>query len=186
MNTKHLVYAALMTAVIAVMGLVPAIPLPFLPVPIVLQNIGIFLAGILLGRKYGLLSVIVFLLLVMVGAPLLSGGRGGFGVFLGPSAGYLVMYAVSAFLIGWARDRQYDKLNFGRTLAILIGFGVILLDTVGGIVMAFIIHMPISKALYLSLTFLPGDLIKAVIATFIAVALYKNPVTSRIMRQMAE
>ncbi|QLK86652.1 biotin transporter BioY [Staphylococcus sp. 17KM0847] len=185
MNTKFLVYAALMTAIIAVMGLIPAIPLPFMPVPIVLQNVGIFLAGILLGRKYGALSVIVFLLLVMVGAPLLSGGRGGFGVFLGPTAGYLVMYAVSAFLIGWVRDLQFEKLSFGRIFIIILIFGVILLDTVGAIVMAFVIHMPISKALWLSLTFLPGDLIKAVIASLIAVALYKNPVTSRIMKQMA-
>ncbi|MFP4925416.1 biotin transporter BioY, partial [Staphylococcus pseudintermedius] len=77
MNTKFLVYTALMTAIIAVMGFIPAIPLPFIPVPIVLQNVGIFLAGILLGRRYGTLSVIVFLLLVFMGAPLLSGGRGG-------------------------------------------------------------------------------------------------------------
>lgn len=44
MNTKFLVYTALMTAIIAVMGFIPAIPLPFIPVPIVLQNVGIFLA----------------------------------------------------------------------------------------------------------------------------------------------
>lgn len=37
-----LVYTALMTAIIAVMGFIPAIPLPFIPVPIVLQNVGIF------------------------------------------------------------------------------------------------------------------------------------------------
>lgn len=185
LNTKYLVYAALMTAIIAVMGLVPAIPLPFIPVPIVLQNVGVFLAGIILGRKYGVLSVIVFLLLVMAGAPLLSGGRGGFGVFLGPSAGYLVMYVIVAYLIGWARDRHYDKLNFGRTLAIIVIYGVILLDAVGGIVMALIIHMPVDKALLLSLTFIPGDLIKAVVASLIAVALYRNPVTARIMRQLS-
>ena len=49
--------------VICILGLVPGIPLPFMPVPIVLQNIGIFLAGVILGRKYGALSVIIFLLL---------------------------------------------------------------------------------------------------------------------------
>ena len=37
-----------MTAVICILGLVPGIPLPFMPVPIVLQNIGIFLAGVIL------------------------------------------------------------------------------------------------------------------------------------------
>ena len=42
MNTRNLVYTALMTAIICVLGLVPGIPLPIMPVPIVLQNIGIF------------------------------------------------------------------------------------------------------------------------------------------------
>ena len=51
MTTKHLVYTALMTAIICILGIVPSVPLPFVPVPIVLQNIGIFLAGIILGQK---------------------------------------------------------------------------------------------------------------------------------------
>ena len=59
MTTKHLVYTALMTAIICILGLVPSVPLPFMPVPIVLQNIGIFLAGIILGQL-GTTSVIVF------------------------------------------------------------------------------------------------------------------------------
>ncbi len=92
-----------MTAIIAAM--ITVIPLPFSSVPIVLQNIGIFLAGVILGRKYGTLSVIVFLLLVVAGLPLLSGGRGGIGVFAGPSAGFLLLYPVVAFMIGAIRDR---------------------------------------------------------------------------------
>lgn len=100
MTTKHLVYTALMTAIICILGLVPSVPLPFMPVPIVLQNIGIFLAGIILGRKLGTTSVIVFLLLVATGLPVLSGGRGGIGVFAGPSAGFLFLYPVVAYFIG--------------------------------------------------------------------------------------
>ncbi|MBD4561724.1 biotin transporter BioY, partial [Xanthomonas citri pv. citri] len=86
--------------------------LPFSSVPIVLQNIGIFLAGVILGRKYGTLSVIVFLLLVVAGLPLLSGGRGGIGVFAGPSAGFLLLYPVVAFMIGAIRDRFINEINF--------------------------------------------------------------------------
>ncbi|MBH4862666.1 biotin transporter BioY, partial [Staphylococcus aureus] len=44
----------------------------------------------------------VFLLLVVAGLPLLSGGRGGIGVFAGPSAGFLLLYPVVAFMIGTA------------------------------------------------------------------------------------
>lgn len=183
-KTRLLVYTALMTAIIAVMGFVPAIPLPFIPVPIVLQNIGIFLAGMILGRKYGTLSVLVFLLLVLCGAPLLSGGRGGIGVLMGPSAGFLIMYPVVTYLMGWMRDRHFNDLNVIKVFLIILIFGVVLLDVVGAIVMGFVIHMPISKALVLSLTFLPGDIIKAIIASIIAMALIKNPVTGRIFKNV--
>ena len=64
MTTKHLVYTALMTAIICILGLVPSVPLPFMPVPIVLQNIGIFLAGIILGRNIvNKIFSVIFLLL---------------------------------------------------------------------------------------------------------------------------
>ena len=57
--------------------------------------------GARLGPKYGAHSQILFLLLVMTGLPLLSGGRGGIGVFFGPSGGYLLGYAAGAFVIGF-------------------------------------------------------------------------------------
>ncbi|WP_405306253.1 biotin transporter BioY [Staphylococcus hyicus] len=171
-----------MTAMIAIMGFVMPIQLPFIPVPIVLQNIGVFLAGILLGRKYGTLSVIVFLLLVACGAPLLSGGRGGIGVFMGPSAGFLFMYPIVAFLIGWIRDRQFEHLNVFKVFMIILVIGVLLLDFVGAVVMGLITHIPVSKALYTLLIFIPGDVIKALIASFFAIALLKNPVTARVLK----
>ncbi|SCS71826.1 biotin transporter BioY [Staphylococcus caeli] len=167
MTTKHLVYTALMTAIIAVMGFVPAIPLPIMPVPIVLQNIGIFLAAILLGRKYGTLSVIVLLLLVAAGLPLLSGGRGGIGVFAGPSAGFLFMYPVVTYLIGFLRDIYFNKINFVVLLGTTIVIGVVLLDIVGTIIMGVMTNLPISKSIMLSFVFMPGDVVKAVIASLI-------------------
>lgn len=167
MSTKYLVYTALMTAIIGVLAFVPPIPLAFIPVPIILQNIGIFLAAVLLGRKYGTLSVLVFLLLVAAGLPLLSGGRGGIGVFAGPSAGFLFLYPVVAFLIGTARDKYLHKISFLTLFIPILIFGVLLLDIGGTIIMGFIIHMPISKALMYSFTFMPGDIIKAILATLI-------------------
>ena len=167
MTTKHLVYTALMTAIICILGLVPGIPLPFMPVPIVLQNIGIFLAGIILGRKLGATSVIVFLLLAATGLPVLSGGRGGIGVFAGPSAGFLFLYPFIAYFIGLVRDRYFGKINFGVLLVATLIIGVLVLDIFGTIIMGFIIHIPISKAILLSFTFMPGDIIKAIIASLI-------------------
>ncbi|MDH9161361.1 biotin transporter BioY [Staphylococcus succinus] len=167
MTTKYLVYTGLMTAIIAVLGFVPAIPLPIMPVPIVLQNIGIFLAAILLGRKYGTLSVIILLILVATGLPLLSGGRGGIGVFAGPSAGFLFMYPVVAYLIGLVRDLYFKKINFIVLLITTIVIGAILLDVVGTIIMGLITNLPISKSITLSLVFIPGDIVKAIIASLV-------------------
>src|SRR5699024_6171636 len=166
MSTKYLVYTALMTAIIAVLGFVPAIPLPIMPVPIVLQNIGIFLAAILLGRKYGTLSIVVLLLLVVAGLPLLS-GRGGIGVFAGPSAGFLFMYPVVTYLIGLVRDLYLKRINFIVLLITTVVIGVVLLDVVGTIIMGLITNLPISKSIMLSFVFMPGDVIKALIASLI-------------------
>ena len=49
MKTKNVALIAMMTAIIIVLGFVPPIPLGFIPVPIVLQNMGIMLAGAILG-----------------------------------------------------------------------------------------------------------------------------------------
>ena len=68
------------------------------------------LAGIILGRKLGATSVIVFLLLAATGLPVLSGGRGGIGVFAGPSAGFLFLYPFIAYFIGLVRDHILGKL----------------------------------------------------------------------------
>lgn len=167
MTTKNLIFTALMTAIIAVLGFVPSIPLPFMPVPIVVQNIGIFLAGILLGRKYGTLSVIVFLLLVAAGLPLLSGGRGSIGSFAGPSAGFLFLYPVVAYLIGLVRDLYYNKINLIILLGATLVIGVLMLDIVGTIIMGMITNLPFTKSITFSLAFIPGDVVKAIIASVV-------------------
>ncbi|EKU48961.1 biotin transporter BioY [Staphylococcus massiliensis] len=181
MKTKHLVYVALMAAIIAVLGLVPPIPLPFVPVPIVLQNIGIYLAGIILGMALGPLSVLIFLLLVIVGVPLLPGGRGSIGILFGPSAGFIIMYPIVAFLIGYFREKVIKKVDFKRVFIITLTFGVLLLDIVGCIVMGIVTNLPVDKTVLACLSFLPGDIVKAIVATIIGVALHKNPQFQKLM-----
>ena len=71
---------ALFAALIAVLGLVPRIEL-ISGVPITAQSLGIMLCGTVLGARRGALAVLLFLLLVAIGLPILSGGRGGLGGF---------------------------------------------------------------------------------------------------------
>lgn len=60
MKAKDITQIALMTAVIVILGMFPGIPLGFIPVPIVLQNMGVMLAGALLGPKRNDFSCAVF------------------------------------------------------------------------------------------------------------------------------
>ena len=77
MKIKNMLYAAMFAAIVAVLGLMPPIPLPFIPVPITLQTMGVMLAGSFLGKRLGFISVLLVVVIVLLGLPILSGGRGG-------------------------------------------------------------------------------------------------------------
>ncbi|MEY3633571.1 MAG: hypothetical protein RI937_1769, partial [Pseudomonadota bacterium] len=77
-STRDLVRIALFAALIAVLGLIPKFDLPFAAgVPITAQTMGVMLAGLFLGARNGFLAIVLFLFVVALGAPVLSGGRGG-------------------------------------------------------------------------------------------------------------
>ncbi len=59
-NVRDLLYIAMMATILVILGFIPGIPLGFIPVPIVLQNLGVMLAGVLLGWKKGSLSILLF------------------------------------------------------------------------------------------------------------------------------
>lgn len=163
---------ALMAALIAVLGLVPKITLAT-GIPITAQSMGIMLCGTILGARRGALAVLLFLALVAAGLPLLAGGRGGLGVFTTPWAGFLFGFPVAAFVTGLV----VEKLR--GNLAVMAGIGAV----VGGIVTLYVIavgYYMIAKPAGLAeavtaaaLPFIPGDLIKAVLAGLITSALAK-------------
>ena len=91
-----------------------SIPLGFTPVPVNLGTLGVFLTGGVLGRKYGTVSMTVYVLLGAVGVPVFAGFRGGLSVLVGPTGGYIIGYIAAAFLIGWLVDLMLaDKVLDG-------------------------------------------------------------------------
>ena len=116
MKLKRLIYVSMFATIMGVLGMMPPIFIGISPVPITLQSLGVMLSGSVLGArfgaKYAALSQILFLALVVAGLPLLSGGRGGIGVLVGPSAGYLLGYVAGAFVIGWFAYRLKEGKFF--------------------------------------------------------------------------
>ena len=165
-HLKNMVYAALMAALTAA-GAYIAIPIG--PVPIVLQNLFVMLAGLLLGGRWGLISVGVYLLAGAVGLPVFAGGTGGVGKFVGPTGGYLLGFAAAAYLIGLISEKgggrvAIDVLAMIAGTAVIYAFGVSWLKAVTG--------MSLAKAVSVGmLPFLIGDALKIAAAIPIARAI---------------
>ena len=98
-NTAYLALCGLFAAITAVCSWI-SVPLGFTPVPVNLATLAVFLAGGLLGRKYGSIAMAVYALLGAVGVPVFAGFRGGLGVLAGPTGGYIIGYIAAAFLVG--------------------------------------------------------------------------------------
>lgn len=160
-------------ALIAVLGLPGQLLLFGNSVPVTLQTLGVMLAGSLLGPRLGALSVASFLALVAAGLPLLAGGRGGLGVFAGPSVGYLLGWVAGAGVIGWVLrftgPRYRPVLGFAAN--VIGGLGVIY--AVGIPLQAWITDTSLLVAAGFAAVFLVGDLIKAVIATLVAAGVHR-------------
>ncbi|MGT2933764.1 biotin transporter BioY [Streptococcus catagoni] len=165
-STKDLVYMAMMTTLIIILGFIPAIPLGFIPVPIVLQNMGIMLTALILGAKKGSISLVLFLILGIF-LPVFSGKATTIPVFSGPTAGYVFAWIFVPVLFS-----LLYKTNKGKQKALTFLFiwltGVLFVDLVGAFWLSFYTGMSLKAALISNLAFIPGDTIKVVLATVIA------------------
>lgn len=169
---KNVTLIALFAALIAALGLIPQIMLPF-GVPITAQSLGIMLCGTVLGAKRGALAVLLFVLLVALGLPLLSGGRGGLGVFTSPTAGFLIGFPIAAFVTGLITEKlRVGPLALSATIAALVG-GIVVLYVFGIGGLALVLGKSVVEATGLVSAFIPGDLLKAAIAGMLTAALAK-------------
>jgi biotin transport system substrate-specific component len=161
-----MVYASLFAALTAV-GAFLAIPIG--PVPIVLQNMFVYLAGLLLGGRWGLASVGVYLLAGACGLPVFAGGLGGISRLIGPTGGYLIGYLPAVFLIGKISQKAKPRA-VSDVLAMICG--TLVLYACGVSWLKIVTGMSPAKALALGMApFLIGDALKIAAAAVIAKAL---------------
>lgn len=93
-----------------------SILLPGTPVPMTLQTLAVRLTGGLLGSRLGAITMLGYLLAGSLSLPVFAGGAGGAERLVGPTAGYLVGFVVSAWMMGHLTERGWDR-RFGRGLA---------------------------------------------------------------------
>lgn len=139
-----------------------AIPLPFSPVPITGQTLAVLLVGALLGSRQGALSLLLYLLEGAMGLPVFAGGTGGLIRLLGPTGGYLMGFVAAAFVTGWLAEHQWDRRFRSNFLAMLVGNIVIYAFGLPWLARFVGTDKVLALGFY---PFIPGDLIKLVIAT---------------------
>ncbi|WP_454917897.1 biotin transporter BioY [Xanthobacter sediminis] len=173
METRLLVRIALMAALIGALGLVPPIFLPVaVGVPITAQNLGVMLAGLLLGARGGAMATALFAFVVLLGAPLLTGGRGGLGVLAGPTVGFFLGFIPGAFVTGLLAERL--KLPpFATAFVAAFAGGVLVVYLCGIPALAGVAGIGLRQAALGSAVFLPGDVLKSVAAAVLAVTVLK-------------
>lgn len=163
-SVRRMVFCALFAAMITVLAQIQ-IPLPGL-VPISLATFGVMMAGLLLGWKYGLLAVAVYVLLGAVGVPVFAGFKGGLGALTGPTGGYIAGYLFYAVMSGLPVKKLQNSF-WGRCG--LVTLGTLACYALGT---AWFIHATgrtLAESMGLCvLPFLPGDAVKTALASFLA------------------
>lgn len=170
MTTRDLVLCALCAAVTCILAPL-SVPLAG-EVPISLATFAVLLSGILLGAKLGGLSQVIYVLLGSVGVPVFAGWKGGIGITLGITGGYIIGYIPMAFVAGLLYYRFGRNESGVRKYAAMIVSMILATAALYFIGTAWFIAQT-KMTLAASLTacvipFLPGDLIKIVAVMLIA------------------
>ena len=158
--------AALFAALVAGFSYV-SFPNPLAPtIPVTLQVVGVFLAGVMLGPRWGTASIGLFLAAGAVGIPVFSGGAAGLGHLLGsPTFGYLWSYPVAAGVVGLVVHRGTDLRDYTAvgvpTLVGAMVAGTVVIYAMGTVGFAVIQDVGLVEAFSLSaVAFIPFEAVK--------------------------
>ena len=86
-------------------------------VPITGQTFAVLLSGAVLGSKRGAASMLVYLAMGIAGVPVFAPD----GAIPHASRGYLIGFAVAAFIVGWLVERGWGRNPLKLALAMLMG-----------------------------------------------------------------
>lgn len=94
-----------------------AFHLPYTPVPVTLQVLGVILSGLILGSRWGAISQLQYLMIGAMGMPVFAGGMAGPAALAGPTGGYLYGFVAGAYLSGLIYEKLKDRTSFAAWIA---------------------------------------------------------------------
>ncbi|MDI3474282.1 MAG: biotin transport system substrate-specific component [Thermococcaceae archaeon] len=166
MESREVAYAGIFVALIAVSA---QISVNIGPVPLTFQVFSVILAGLILGGRLGLLSVLAYDMAGAVGLPVFANFTGGIARIYGPTGGYIVAFPLAAFIAGLAKG----KGRKAKLLASIVALGLIYLF--GWLRLGFYLGGNFGKAFEVGVApFIVPDLLKILVAVEISEAVERR------------
>lgn len=165
-TTTKILLSLLMACFTGIMAQI-IIPLPWTPVPITAQTFAVLCSGLFLGKKYGCLSQILYIVLGVAFIPWFGGMAGGLETLLGSTGGFLIGFVIASYFIGAISEKYADARNFTK-MAMVIGtanFALIYIPGLAGLALWFSLTqgtaIGIVDLLMMGLVpFIAGDIVK--------------------------
>jgi biotin transport system substrate-specific component len=149
--------------------------LPWSPVPLTGQTLGVLLAGVLLGKWWGGASMGMYAGLGAAGVPWFQGWGGGWAYMSGPTGGYLIGFILAALFLGYFTDNYIKSRTFPAMLGLMLFSSLVLVYVPGLLQLNLWLSMVKGQPAGFSqlmmmgaVPFIAGDITKAVIAALIA------------------
>lgn len=189
MKTKQLLLCALFAAATAASVFLPKIPIPGTPLMFTFQTLIVFLTGLMLAPKYALISQLVYMALGLVGLPVFMNG-GGISYVLQPSFGFIIGFAVCAFLVSLLVRKQifafYNAGSAKHKLIVITKIAIFSLISIAAMYIIAVVYMYYVNTLYLGKeatiiatavamgVFVLMDIVKFVLAVLLGIAVMKR------------
>lgn len=142
-------------------------PLPFTPGLVTALTVALTVTALVLPPRLAFIAVAAYVFLGAIGLPILPGGTGGLGRILGPTGGFYIGWPFVCMVESWLKGKNIDFRRYAL-VAVLVG---VPLTYVGGLIsMMAVMQVGLWEGLTMAVfPFIPGDIMKALLAAFIAV-----------------
>ncbi len=170
LREKEIFFTILFANVFLAVSAQISITLPYTPVDLTGQSFAVILVGMILGARWGVISVLCYILLGAMGLPIFSQGAFGWGALTGDTGGYFGGFVLGVFFVGILAERK-GSYHWGQCLVSVLGGTTLILG--GGVFRLAHLYGWNSALEYGLYPPLPGACVKAILLVLTVRGLWK-------------